>query len=89
MKQNPAKAKVTRKFLVAEGIYYNSGDLAPLPRLVSPLSCLECKLMKPILCQVEFRNKYKIPLFLEESLSLGVLGRTGKGAAEHFNISVL
>ena len=33
--QNPAKAKVTRKFLVAEGIYYNSGDLAPLPRLVS------------------------------------------------------
>lgn len=37
---------------------------------------------------MEFRNKYKIPLFLEESLSFGVLGRTGKGAAEHFNIPV-
>ena len=35
VEQNPAKAKVTRKFLVAEGIYYNSGDMAPLPRLVS------------------------------------------------------
>ena len=39
-------------------------------------------------CQVEFRNKYKIPIFLEESFSFGVLGRTGRGAAEHFNIPV-
>ncbi len=39
-------------------------------------------------CQVEFRNKYKIPIFLEETLSFGVLGRTGRGAAEHFNIPV-
>ena len=61
---------MTRKFLVAEGIYYNSGDLAPLPRLV------------------EFRNKYKVPIILDESFSFGVLGATGKGATEHFNISV-
>ena len=33
--QNPAKEKVTRKFIVAEGLYMNSGDLAPLPKLVS------------------------------------------------------
>lgn len=32
--QNPAKAKVTRKFLVAEALYFNSGDLCPLPKLV-------------------------------------------------------
>ena len=32
--QNPAKAKVTRKFIVAEAIYYNWGDMAPLPQLV-------------------------------------------------------
>ena len=38
--------------------------------------------------QVEFRNKYKIPIFLEESLSFGVLGRTGRGAVEHFDLSV-
>ena len=68
--QNFAKAKVTRKFLVAEGIYYNSGDIAPLPRLV------------------EFRNKYNVPIILEESLSFGVLGATGRGATEHFSISV-
>ena len=37
---------------------------------------------------MEFRNKYKVPIFLEESLSFGVLGSTGKGAAEHFNVSV-
>ena len=37
LQQNPAKAKVTRKFLVAEAIYYNSGDMAPLPRLVSDI----------------------------------------------------
>lgn len=33
--QNPAKAKVTRKFIVAEGLYANYGDLAPLPQMVS------------------------------------------------------
>ena len=32
--QNPAKAKVTRKFIVAEALYLNSGDLCPLPKLV-------------------------------------------------------
>lgn len=35
LSQNPAKAKVTRKFIVAEALYYNWGDLAPLPKLVS------------------------------------------------------
>ena len=38
--QNPAKAKVTRKFLVAEAVYLNYGDMAPLPRLVSVCVCV-------------------------------------------------
>ena len=38
--------------------------------------------------QVEFRNKYQIPLILEESLTFGVLGETGRGATEHFGIDV-
>lgn len=38
--------------------------------------------------QVEFRNKYRVPIFLEESLSFGVLGETGRGATEHFGIPV-
>ena len=68
--QNPAKEKVTRKFIVAEALYMNYGDLCPLPKLV------------------EFRNKYRIPIFLEESLSFGVLGDHGKGATEYWGISV-
>lgn len=37
---------------------------------------------------MEFRNKYRVPIFLEESLSFGVLGKTGRGATEHFGIPV-
>jgi serine palmitoyltransferase len=33
-KKNPKKAQVTRRFLVVEGIYMNSGDICPLPELV-------------------------------------------------------
>ncbi len=44
--------------------------------------------MAPLPRLVEFRNKYKIPIILEESLSFGVLGATGKGATEHFDIPV-
>lgn len=61
--------------------------MAPLPRLVSVVVPWTSSV--PVLfIQVEFRNKYKIPIFLEESLSFGVLGRTGRGAVEHFDLSV-
>ncbi len=32
--KNPKKAKITRRFLVIEGLYLNHGDLCPLPRMV-------------------------------------------------------
>lgn len=70
LSQNPAKEKVTRKFLVAEALYMNHGDFCPLPKLV------------------ELRNKYRTPIFLEESLSFGVLGEHGRGATEHWGIAV-
>ena len=38
---------------------------------------------------VEFRNKYRTPIFLEESLSFGVLGENGHGATEHWGLEVL
>src|SRR5262249_55226097 len=31
---NPKKAKVTRRFLVVEGIYLNHGDICPLPQIM-------------------------------------------------------
>lgn len=35
---------------------------------------------------VELKNKFKYRLFLDETLAVGVLGATGKGAVEHFGI---
>jgi serine palmitoyltransferase len=32
--KNPKKAKATRRFLVVEGLYINSGDLCALPKMV-------------------------------------------------------
>ncbi|MEE6459710.1 hypothetical protein FKM82_000706 [Ascaphus truei] len=32
--KNPRKARVTRRFIVAEGLYMNTGDICPLPELV-------------------------------------------------------
>lgn len=32
--RNPKKAKVTRRFLVVEGLYLNYGDICNLPRMV-------------------------------------------------------
>ncbi|XP_033125631.1 serine palmitoyltransferase 1-like [Anneissia japonica] len=37
---------------------------------------------------VEFKFKYKVRIFLEESLSFGVLGNSGKGLTEYYNIPV-
>ncbi|GBO08691.1 Serine palmitoyltransferase 1, partial [Araneus ventricosus] len=67
-KLNPKKAKVTRRFLVVEGIYMNFGDICPLPRMV------------------DLKNKYKVRLFIDEACSFGVLGETGRGVTEHFDI---
>ncbi|KAJ3214528.1 serine palmitoyltransferase component [Clydaea vesicula] len=68
-KEQKKKSKtITRKFIVVEGLYMNSGDIAPLPDLV------------------RLKKKYKCRLIVEESLSFGVLGKTGAGLAEHFNL---
>ncbi|KAK3727859.1 hypothetical protein QZH41_001638 [Actinostola sp. cb2023] len=37
---------------------------------------------------VELKKKYKVRLFVDESCSFGVLGSTGRGITEHFNIPV-
>ncbi|XP_048256034.1 serine palmitoyltransferase 1-like [Haliotis rufescens] len=69
-KKNPKKAKVTRRFIVTEGLFVNYGDICPLPQLV------------------ELKWKYKVRIFLEESLSFGVLGKTGRGVTEYFNVNI-
>lgn len=59
---------IRRRFIVTEGIFANSGDVAALPRIV------------------ELKNEYKYRLFVDETLSIGVLGKTGRGICEYFGI---
>ncbi|XP_059500577.1 serine palmitoyltransferase 1 isoform X1 [Stegostoma tigrinum] len=68
--KNPRKARVTRRFLVVEGLYMNTGYICPLPELV------------------KLKYKYKVRIFLEESLSFGVLGERGRGVTEHFGVNI-
>uniref|UniRef100_A0A672HXP1 Serine palmitoyltransferase 1 n=1 Tax=Salarias fasciatus TaxID=181472 RepID=A0A672HXP1_SALFA len=68
--KNPRKARVTRKFIVVEGLYINTADICPLPELV------------------KLKYKYKVRIFLEESMSFGVLGEHGRGVTEHFGVNI-
>uniref|UniRef100_A0AC11ESW5 Serine palmitoyltransferase long chain base subunit 1 n=1 Tax=Ovis aries TaxID=9940 RepID=A0AC11ESW5_SHEEP len=68
--KNPRKARVTRRFIIVEGLYMNTGTVCPLPELV------------------KLKYKYKARIFLEESLSFGVLGEHGRGVTEHFGINI-
>uniref|UniRef100_U5EZ28 Serine palmitoyltransferase 1 n=1 Tax=Corethrella appendiculata TaxID=1370023 RepID=U5EZ28_9DIPT len=67
-KKNPKKAAKTRRFLVAEAIYMNTGEMCPLRELV------------------RLRKKYQLRLFLDESLSFGVLGKSGRGLTEFLQV---
>ncbi|CAO1415287.1 unnamed protein product [Diamesa hyperborea] len=66
--KNPKKAAKTKRFLVAEGIYMNTGEMCPLRELV------------------ELRSKYKLRLFLDESVSFGTIGKNGRGVTEFLNV---
>jgi serine palmitoyltransferase len=62
------KKPLNRRFVVVEGLYHHTGDIADLKRIV------------------EIKNRYKFRLLVDESLSIGVLGATGRGACEHCNV---
>jgi len=66
--KNPKKAKVTRRFLIVEGLYLNHGDLCNLPKMV------------------EWKYKYKYRIFIDESVSFGTIGKTGRGITEYYDI---
>ncbi|XP_065218587.1 serine palmitoyltransferase 1 [Planococcus citri] len=40
----------------------------------------------PLPEMIEIRKKYQLRIFIDESISFGVLGKTGRGILEHFNI---
>ncbi|KAL3317320.1 Serine palmitoyltransferase 1 [Cichlidogyrus casuarinus] len=68
--KDPKKAKSTRRFMVVEGLYLDTGNICNLKRMV------------------ELKYKYKVRLFVDESLSIGTLGEHGKGLTEYFNVPV-
>lgn len=62
--KNPKKAAKTRRFLIVEGIFMNTGEMCPLRELV------------------QLRAKYKLRLFLDETVSFGTIGKSGHGITE-------
>ena len=41
-----------------------------------------------VFSQIELKYKYKVRLIVDESASFGVLGQTGRGLTEHFDVPV-
>ncbi|PAV87700.1 hypothetical protein WR25_03739 [Diploscapter pachys] len=70
-RKDPKKALTIRRFIVVEGLYANTGDICPLPKIV------------------EFKWKYKARVFIDESWSFGVLGKSGRGITEHYGVDVI
>ena len=68
--KNKKKAAKTRKFIVTEGLFMNTGEICPLDEIV------------------EFKYKYKVRIFLDESISFATLGKTGRGVTEYLNIDI-
>ncbi|KAB5587923.1 Serine C-palmitoyltransferase [Ceratobasidium theobromae] len=60
--------RLTRRFIVTEGIFEGSGQMVDLPKLI------------------ELKKKYKYRLVLDESVSFGSMGRTGRGLTELYNV---
>ncbi|KOB76249.1 Serine palmitoyltransferase 1, partial [Operophtera brumata] len=57
-----------RAFIIAEGIYYNTGEMCPLRQLV------------------KLARQYKLRIMLDESLTIGVVGKHGRGITELLDI---
>lgn len=66
--KNTKKAAKTKRFIVAEGIYMNTGEMCPLRELV------------------KLREKYKLRLFLDETISFGTIGKHGRGLTEFLGV---
>ncbi|CAB80314.1 serine C-palmitoyltransferase like protein [Arabidopsis thaliana] len=64
------RSKNLRRYIVAEAVYQNSGQIAPLDEIV------------------KLKEKYRFRVILDESNSFGVLGRSGRGLAEHHSVPI-
>uniref|UniRef100_A0A9J8B2W1 Serine palmitoyltransferase 1 n=1 Tax=Cyprinus carpio carpio TaxID=630221 RepID=A0A9J8B2W1_CYPCA len=53
------------------------------------MHCTGCIFHMHCIFQVKLKYKYKVRIFLEESMSFGVLGEHGRGVTEHFGVNRL
>ena len=82
------RGPLTRRFIVTEGIFERDGAIADLPRLVSYRCPEHYRRIRIHPFQVELKHKYKYRLVLDESISFGTVGRTGRGLTELYNVPV-
>ena len=82
------RGPLTRRFIVTEGIFEKDGAISDLPKLVSGHLGygMVIRLIPPP--QIELKLKYKYRLILDESISFGTVGRTGRGLTELYNVPV-
>ena len=66
---NNRLARTRRYFLVVEGLYRNTGNICPLPELLT------------------LKERFGCYVIVDESISFGTLGQTGRGLAEHHGIA--
>jgi serine palmitoyltransferase len=86
-----SKRKLTRRFIVTEALFENDGSIVDLPNIVSHNVSAHFSAVPSIdtrALQMELKRKYKYRLILDESWSFGVLGRTGRGVTEFYDVKV-
>ena len=60
---------LNRRFVLVEGVYANTGEVAPLAQIA------------------ELKNNFKYRLIVDDSVGMGVLGASGRGASEEAGLA--
>jgi serine palmitoyltransferase len=79
------RGPLTRRFIITEGIFEKDGAMTDLPKLVCTM-CATLLHLDRIIPQVELKYRKKYRLILDESISFGTVGRTGRGLTELYNV---
>lgn len=80
------KGPLTRRFIITEGIFERDGEMVDLPKLVGSCNHLSDVISLQPCSQIELKLKYKYRLILDECISFGTMGRTGRGLTELYNV---
>ena len=80
------KPTASRRFIITEGVFENDGSMVDLPKVVSRNFSLAVRRADDRAVQMELKLKYKYRLILDEAWSFGVVGKTGRGVTEVYNI---